>query len=118
MLVAAGITFGAITFACMLMYFQNYISLVGGILMAALGIYIAIKLFRFMIIVTSSAIGSAAVTFSVLVLKNHGSMSEPVDLTALVLDDFQMVIGFAGLLLVGVIIQGVSWGRTRDEKQD
>ena len=117
MLIVAGLTFGAVAFAAMIMYFRSYISLIGGVLVAALGIYAAIKLFRFMIILTTSAIGSAAVTFSVLVLKDHRGISKPVDLTTLAIDDFQMVIGFAGLLIVGVIIQGISWGRQKDEEE-
>ena len=114
---AAGLTFGAVVFVGMMVHFRSHVSFVAGILMAIVGIYAAIKLFRFMIIVTTSAIGSAAVTFSVLVLKGQRGISGTVDLTGIVIDEFQMAVGFAGFLLVGMIVQGISWSTNREERQ-
>jgi hypothetical protein len=117
MLVVAGLTFGAMAFAGMMVYFHAHLSLLAGIGMAIVGIYAAVKLFRFIIIVTTSAIGSAAAVFSALVLKDHGGILGEINLMEAVVDDFQMITGFAGLLLVGVIVQGISWGRSKDEKE-
>ena len=117
MLVAAGLTFGAVAFAGMMLYFHAQLSLLAGVVVAIAGIYAAIKLFRFIIIVTTSAIGSAAVVFSALVLKDHRGIFGDVNLMETVVDEFQMAAGFAGLLLVGIIVQGISWGRSRDEEE-
>jgi len=116
-LLAAGLTLGALAFVGMMVHFQSHVSFLAGILIAIIGIYAAIKLFRFMIIVTTSAIGSAAVTFSVLVLKDQRGISGTVDLTGIVIDEFQMAAGFAGFLLAGMIVQGISWGTSRQERE-
>ena len=115
MLVVAGITFGAVAFAGMTIYFQFHVSFLAGVAMAIVGIYAAIKVFRFIVILTTSAIGSAAVTFSVLVLRDNEGILGKIDLTETVVDEFQMAVGFAGLLLVGVIVQGITWGRSKDD---
>ncbi len=116
MLIVAGLTFGAMAFVCMIAYFQAPVPLVTGTAVGVLGIVAAIKLLRFIIIVTTSAIGAAMVVPTLLVLIEHGGIAGTVDMTRISLDDFQATIGFAGLTLAGMIIQGVSWGREKREE--
>ena len=118
MIVTAGLTFGAVAFASIVVYLRSDLSLLLGIVTAALGMYAAVKVFRLIIVLTTSAIGSAAVIFALLVLKEHGGIRGFVDMTSFIVDEFQMAVGFAGFLLVGAIIQGIAWGGRQTTEDD
>ena len=117
MITVMGVTFGLIVFIIMSFYFRGFFSLISAILATGIGIFTAVKIFRLIVIIMTSLIGSAMVAFSILVLKNQSRLLKKVDIASLDLDKSQMAIGFFLMFFLGIIVQGILLGRSEHRRK-
>jgi hypothetical protein len=113
-LIIAGIVFAGITFIGLYAALQRAdLPLVAACVAIGIGIYLAVKLFKFIIIFSTSAIGAACITGSFWVLWQHGglpgSLAEGVqfDPQVFVGYEFTTALIFAGCLLFGILVQSL-----------
>ncbi len=113
-LIIAGIVFAGITFIGLYAALQRAdLPLIAACVAIGVGIYLAVKLFKFIIIFSTSAIGAACVTGSFWILWQRGDF--PGVLTEGVQFDPQVFVGyefttaliFAGCLLFGILVQSL-----------
>jgi hypothetical protein len=120
MFIISGLVFASIAFLGLYAALKRAdIPLLAALVMIGLGIYLAVKLFKFIIIFSTSAIGAACVTGSFWVLYRTG---ESLDVVTRTVDfdpglfegnEFAVAIIFTGCLLLGIVAQSLMLAFTR-----
>jgi hypothetical protein len=113
-LLIAGIVFAGIAFIGLYAWLQRAdLPLIAACIMIGVGIYLAVKLFKFIIIFSTSAIGAACLTGSFWVLWQRGEslgiVTENVEFDPGLFVGYEFTVGlmFAGCLLFGILVQSL-----------
>lgn len=113
-LLIAGLVFAGIAFIGLYAWLQRAdLPLIAACIMIGLGIYLAVKLFKFIIIFSTSAVGAACLTGSFWVLWQRGEslgiVTENVEFDPglFVGYEFTVALIFAGCLLFGILVQSL-----------
>ena len=113
-LLIAGIVFAGIAFIGLYAWLQRAdLPLIAACIMIGLGIYLAVKLFKFIIIFSTSAVGAACLTGSFWVLwqrgESFGIVTENVEFDPGLFVGYEFTVGliFTGCLLFGVLVQSL-----------
>ena len=120
MLLVAGIVFAGIVFVGLYTVMERAdVPLVAALIAVGLGIFLAVKLFKFIIIFSTSAIGAACVTGSFWILYRNGEfpgvITQNVQFDPTLFNDVEFPVGltFAGCLLFGILVQASILALTR-----
>jgi len=109
-LLVAGIVFAGIVFFGLWAWLERAdIPLLAACAGIGLGIFLAVKLFKFIIIFSTAAIGAACVTGSFWILYQTREIAGVVQFDPVYFEghEFTVAIIFAGLLLVGSLVQAL-----------
>ncbi|MBN1917562.1 MAG: hypothetical protein JW889_06605 [Verrucomicrobia bacterium] len=120
MLLIAGAVFAGIVFVGLYAAMERAdIPLIAAAIAIGLGVFLAVKLFKFIIIFSTSAIGAACVTGSFWILYQNGEfpgvITQNVQFDPALFNGIEFPVGltFAGCLLVGILIQAIILAATR-----
>lgn len=109
-LLIAGLVFASIVFVGLWVWLERAdIPLLAACAGIGLGIFLAVKLFKFIIIFTTAAIGAACVTGSFWVLYQTGNFTGTVQFDPALFEGHELTTAliFGGLLLVGILVQAI-----------
>ncbi len=123
-LLIAGIVFAGITFVGLWAWLERAdLPLVAACIAIGLGIFLAVKLFKFIIIFSTAAIGAACVTGSFWILYRSGEfpgvVADTVQFDPALFEEYEFTVAliFAGLLLFGILVQALILAFTRKAKE-
>ncbi len=107
-LLVAGIVFGGIVFLGLYAWLDRAsIPLLASFVAIGVGIYLAVKLFKFIIIFSTAAIGAACVTGSFWILYQTREFVDMVKFDPAYFEKDELTVGiiFGSLLLIGMLVQ-------------
>jgi len=120
-LLLSGAVFAAIAFLGLWIWLKRVdLPIIAGCLAIGLGIFLAVKLFKFVIIFSTAAIGAACVTGSFWVLYRTREFSDTVSLDPQLFEEHEFTVGliFAGLLVFGILVQSIILALTSKPKKE
>jgi hypothetical protein len=119
-LLIAGLVFAGIVFVGLYVAMERAdVPLIAALIAIGLGVYLAVKLFKFIIIFSTSAVGAACVTGSFWILYQNGDfpgvITQNVEFDPTLFNDveFPVALTFAGCLLLGILVQAIILAATR-----
>ena len=119
-LLIAGLVFAGIVFVGLYAWLARAdVPLIAGAIAVGLGVFLAVKLFKFIIIFSTSAIGAACVTGSFWILYQNGQfpgvITETVQFDPELFSGYEFAVSliYAGCLLFGILVQSIILAATR-----